>query len=102
MPDAGIPGMELVEQGIADLRTGRVSAEALLVEIAAPRLRAVGVDVPPISPSSAHAEIRLYELLGRQGHLDPYSLYNSLLARLASCTHELERAARRSLRMAGA
>lgn len=94
--------MELVQKGVADLRTGRESVEALLVEIAAPRLRAVGVDVPAISPSSTHAEIRLYELLGRQGHLDPYSLYNSLLARLVSCMHELERATPRRSRMAGA
>ena len=41
-----LPGQELVVVGVADLREGRETVEALLVAIGSRRLRAVGVDVP--------------------------------------------------------
>ena len=47
MSDADLPGAELVEAGLADLVAGTETDEALLVSIAAPRLRALGFDVPP-------------------------------------------------------
>jgi hypothetical protein len=53
-----LPGGDLVSQGLADLREGRESVAALLVSIGAPRLRTLGVQVPPTVEEPEH---RLYE-----------------------------------------
>ena len=84
-----LPGADLIQRGLDDAAAGRESAEALLVEIAAPRLRELGLPVPD-SLSGCEAEIRLYERLGRSGALDPYGEYNALLRRLTSFVHALE------------
>lgn len=76
-----LPGRELVDAGVADLREGRETVEALLVSVGARRLRAVGVDVP--EPFAA-AEIRLYELLRREHGDDAHGRYNALVRRLVS------------------
>src|SRR5580700_10972617 len=48
MKDAweGLPGHELVSAGLADLAAGRESEASLVVTMAAPRLRALGFEVP--------------------------------------------------------
>jgi hypothetical protein len=85
-----LPGAELVLRGLDDAAAGRESAEALLVEIAAPRLRELGLPVPD-SLEGTDAELRLYASLGRSGALDPSGEYNALLRRLTSFVHALER-----------
>ena len=78
---AGLPGAKLVEQGLADLERGIESAEALLVSIGAPRLRALGwaIEAPLPDP-----EERLYLRL-REEHGDAaHSRYNALVRRLVS------------------
>lgn len=86
---AEFPGAELIEQGLEDLAAGRETEAALLLEIAAPRLRSVGVSVPVQrdgnGPSPEH---RLYALLSAQP--DAHSRYNALLARVASYAHAAE------------
>lgn len=76
-----LPGQDLVDAGVADLREGRETVEALLVSMAARRLAAVGVDVgePFASP-----ELRLYELLRREHGDDAHGRYNALVRRLVS------------------
>ena len=76
-----LPGAELIEKGIGDLRNGVVSAEAFLVSIGAPRLRRIGLDVPPPLPSPEHG---LYELLSRVESDSAHSRYNALVRRLVS------------------
>lgn len=102
MKQAAIPGADILERGIEDIAAGRQSVDALLVEAAAPRLRFLGIDIPPIpSPQAGEhpdAELRLYALLGRQGNTDPYGEYNALLRRLASLCSALELARGRTLR----
>lgn len=87
-PDtAGVPGAELVLAGLADLRDGRDTVEALLVAIGAPRLRDLGFDVPEGAPSPEH---RLYERLGAtEGH-NAHSAYNALVRRLVSFERAME------------
>lgn len=76
-----LPGRELVEAGVQDLRRGEETVEALLVSIGASRLRAVGIDVPlPL----ATAEIRLYDMLRREHGDDAHGRYNALVRRLVS------------------
>lgn len=86
-----IPGLDLVERGLADLREGRETAAALLVEIAAPRLRFVGFEVPVLPPREPDTELRLYALLCSQPDVaDPYRRYNDLLRQLSSTCRALE------------
>lgn len=77
----GVPGAELVADGLRDLAAGRETAASLLVEIGAPRLRELGLAVPA---TSGHPEHRLYALLARHEPGSAHSRYNALLRRLVS------------------
>jgi hypothetical protein len=87
-----LPGSELVDRGIADLRAGRESEASLLVEMASPRLRALGFAVP-----EGRADVpghRLYALLV-QSDPSPHSRYNALVGRITSFARAAEHAASR-------
>lgn len=45
----GLPGGELVAEGLRDLAAGQESVAALLVQIGAPRLSALGLQIPVVS-----------------------------------------------------
>lgn len=77
----GLPGQDLIDAGLSDLAKGVDSVPALLVAIGAPRLRALGVAVPP-GPS--HPEHRLYTELARAHPNAAHSRYNALIRRLVS------------------
>ncbi len=82
-----LPGGDLVGKGLADLARGEETDEALLVSIAAGRLRAGGLHVPaPL----ADAEHRLYASLARTDSDSAHSRYNALLRRLVSFENALE------------
>ena len=81
MVDDRLPGAGLVRQGVADLKNRIESVEALLVSIGAPRLRALGVDVPPPVSDPEH---RLYAILSRSDPDGAHSKYNALVRRLVS------------------
>jgi hypothetical protein len=94
-----LPGADLVLDGLADLRAGRESENSLLVEIAAPRLRALGHAVPQ-APQDGNVgvespEHRLYDYLARRSDVSVHSRYNALLARIASYARAVEHAAPR-------
>jgi hypothetical protein len=84
-----LPGHELVSGGLADLSAGRESEESLLVEMAAPRLRSLGFDVPP-APRGGSSH-RLYELLDEYGG-GAHSRYNALVGRMVSFVRAAEHA----------
>lgn len=86
----GLPGAELVIPGLGDLRQGRVTECALLVMIASPRLKALGLDIPSRPDIVRPYEHRLYELLEDSHGLGAHSRYNSLLRRIVSFSHALE------------
>ncbi len=85
-----LPGEELLDAGVADLRAGRESEAALVVEIAARRLRALGYDIPVGAGAGGgeadgeSPEHRLYALLVREHDDGAHSRYNALLARITS------------------
>ena len=79
---AGLPGYELVREGLADIDAGRETAAALLVMIGADRLRRAGVNVP--DATVAHPEHRLYELLACGDSDSAHSRYNALIRQLVS------------------
>jgi hypothetical protein len=87
-----LPGADLIESGLADLARGARTAPALLVAIGAPRLRELGVEVPP-SPVAA-PEHALYALLAESAGNAAHSQYNALIRRLVSFERALACAAR--------
>jgi hypothetical protein len=76
-----LPGGDMVERGLDDLRRGRESAEALLVSIGGPRLRRLGL---PVSAPIPTPERRLYALLEGEKGDGAHSAYNAMIRRLVS------------------
>ncbi|GMV39549.1 MAG: hypothetical protein AMXMBFR64_12650 [Myxococcales bacterium] len=85
----GLPGADLVTEGLRDLEAGRESVVALLVAVATTRLRGLGVPVP--AHGYTEAELLLYRALCREVGDAAYGRYNSLLGRLISFVHALDR-----------
>ena len=87
---AGLPGADLVSGGLADLKRGAVTENALLVLIASPRLKRLGIDVPARPDIPLPREHRLYELLEDKHGAGAHSQYNALIRRVVSFAHALE------------
>ncbi len=87
---ADLPGHELVREGLSDLRAGRESEASLLVEMAAPRLLAVGYDVPACTTDDPGH--RLYELISEASRQGAHSRYNALVAQMVSFARAAEHA----------
>jgi hypothetical protein len=81
---AGLPGAELIEEGLRDLDADRETVAALLVRIGGPRLRGLGFAVPEDRPSADWPEHRLYLLLQSEFGDAAHSRYNALVRRLVS------------------
>ena len=98
--DDALPGADLVRTGLGDLSADRLSIEALVVAIAWPRLRRLGVAIPPAAiaatASEPCAELQLYQLLRQQYPRDAYARYNALIRRLIRFCHALEQATKRA------
>ena len=84
---SNLPGHDLVAQGLVDLASGRETIAGLLVSMAAPRLRAIGIEVP--DSGAAEPSYRLYELLEREGP-GCHSRYNALVGRVVSFARAAE------------
>ena len=82
-----LPGGDLVERGLADLREGRHTPLALLVASASRRLCALGV---PGATPIPDAELRLYRALCDEDPTTAFARYQSLRRRLVSFTRAVE------------
>jgi hypothetical protein len=91
-PPDELPGYDLVSAGLVDLAAGRESIAALLVAMAAPRLRGLGFEVP--AGARAAPSHRLYELLSLADG-GAHSRYNALVGRMVSFARAAEHAAAR-------
>lgn len=78
----GLPGADLIRDGIRDLEQGLDTVPALLVLVGAPRLRGLGIAVPDQAADSP--EIRLYQKLAESDPDSAHSRYNALLRILVS------------------
>ena len=83
-----LPGEDLIEAGLKDLREGRESIAALLVAIGSPRLRRLGLDMPADLPGNP--EHRLYNLLAKDDSDSAHSRYNAYIRRLVSYVRAAE------------
>lgn len=81
LEEAGLPGGEIVDAGLADLAQGKVTIPSLLVSLAAPRLRREGV---PVGPPLANPEERLYALVEKESGDLAHAHYNAHLRRIVS------------------
>ncbi|HEY5087452.1 MAG TPA: hypothetical protein VII66_08860 [Gemmatimonadaceae bacterium] len=82
-----LPGADMIERGLADLAVGERTAESLLLQVGAPRLRALGIDIPYAAPSAGDMggpEIALYRQLPGENPDAAHSRYNALLRALVS------------------
>ena len=92
---SGLPGAELVLAGLHEIERAEPTESALLVLVAAPRLRRLGFEIPGRPDIPRPYEHRLYDLLEKEHGAAAYSRYNSLLRRIVSFCHALERHGRR-------
>lgn len=77
--------------GLEDLVVGSETEASLLVSMAAPRLRALGFDVPDGFSAPSH---RLYELISAS-NAGAHSRYNALVRRAVSFARAAEHASTR-------
>jgi len=82
------PGEDLINEGLADLNSGRETIASLLVSIGAPRLKRSGVVLPELIFDNP--EHRLYLLLRDTYSDGAHSKYNALIRRLVSFERALE------------
>lgn len=95
--DSALPGADLLNRGLADLVAGEQTAEALLVRVGAPRLRALGIEIPgtdPTAPDADAPEMALYDLLATDDPDSAHSRYNALVRVLVSFERAAESAVR--------
>lgn len=86
-----LPGAEIVLPGIADLKAGEMSIDALAVLSAAPRIRALGLETG-VAQGEVPAAHQLYERLHRDLGDAAHSRYNAILGRVTSFAQAAERA----------
>ena len=87
---AGLPGEELVREGIKDLLSGRWTVASCLVAVARTRMTNAGLLPTAAVLFPPQPERELYRLL-RQQTGDAYGRYNALLRELVSFEMALDR-----------
>jgi hypothetical protein len=92
---SGLPGEQLVRQGLVDFHSGRCTIPACLVRIARPRLSRAGLMPASVPGPFSEPELQLYDLLKLERG-DAYSRYNALLRELASFENALDRRHRKT------
>ncbi|OGH62765.1 MAG: hypothetical protein A3G34_12145 [Candidatus Lindowbacteria bacterium RIFCSPLOWO2_12_FULL_62_27] len=86
----GLPGGEMVDEGIRDLSMGRKTIPALLISIAFPRLRRQGVALPKMA--FPRSDVELYRLLEKESGDDlAHARYTAHLRRISSFADALDR-----------
>ena len=84
----GLPGADLIQDGLRDYRENRHTIPSCLVRMARRRLTRAGL----MEASPQHdidAELDLYRLLSHEGN-QAHSRYNSLVRQLISFEHALD------------
>lgn len=80
----GLPGADLIVQGIADVRAGKITVFSCLLWMAMPNLQRGGVvPLDCLTTPCLDPELTMYRLLRREEG-DAFGRYKSLLRRLAS------------------
>ncbi|GEP44901.1 hypothetical protein [Brevifollis gellanilyticus] len=96
---AGLPGADLVSDGLADVAAGRETVAGELVKIGSPRLNDCGLSVIVDHEEALNADRRLYTLLGASHGNAAHSQYNALIRQLVSFERALEQRLARARRV---
>jgi len=86
---SGLPGENLIVDGLRDFHAGQHTVSSCLVRIARPRLSRAGA-MDPAPPADDGAELDLYHLLSSSEDPASFSQYNALLRQLTSFEHALD------------
>lgn len=86
----GLPGSDRVKRGLRDLTRGHLSTDALLLAVAAQRLRELGLRMPENVALPSEPDLALYQSLRGHPSGDPYFRYNALRQELDSFISCLE------------
>ena len=78
------PGRELVAKGLDDLERGLQTEESLLVMVAGPRLRGLGIEVRDLAFVPTPYEHALYEAIEARLPRGAHAAYNALIQRIVS------------------
>src|SRR5438270_455366 len=73
-----LPGGDLVRTGLADLESGTLTEEALLLLVARPRLTNLGLEIPLLPKVPKPYEHELYRLIEERNPLGAHAAYNAL------------------------
>jgi hypothetical protein len=92
----GLAGEELVRYGIEELRARKRTESALLMLVAGPRLRGLGIDVHEPHDIAPPYEHRLYEYLAEKYGDSAYRRYNAMIRRIVSFARAMEHRKRRA------
>ncbi len=92
---AGLPGEDLLREGLDDFESGRCTIAACLVAMATQRLGQAGLIRDTAVRFIPEPELQLYRLLDQPGS-DAYSRYNALVRELVSFESALDRRLRQS------
>jgi len=84
------PGGDIVTTGLADLKTGIFSEEALLLFVAAPRLRELGFIISYPQIADPAYEFLLYETIEKREPDHAYPQYKALISRIVSFANAYE------------
>lgn len=84
------PGGSLVVKGLADLDLGLRTQEALLVLVAATRLRNLGFEIPGTLVVTGYPEHALYTLIEGEEGRGAHSAYNALIQKIVSFAQAYE------------
>lgn len=79
-----LPGSDLVRDGLSDLEKNIRSENALLVSIAGPRLRGLGLPVPTMEFTQQPYEHELFGVLEERLGPGAHAAYNALIGRIVS------------------
>ena len=86
----GIPGWEIIDSGLHDLVQGNLaSVNALAVAEIRPKLRFLGIPVPPMFGPNANIRASLYRALEDQHKEMAHARFCALLERVDSFCHAL-------------
>ena len=88
-----LPGHEIVDAGLADLRAARWTPAAYAVLEARPRLLRAGVPVPEVTVE--RPSHRLYAILSDEDPATAHGRHHAILRRTLSYARAAERVARR-------
>ena len=98
----GLPGAEMIADGLRDIAEGRETISSELVKIGSYRLRRCGIEIDVTDEHALNADRRLYVILSAMHGNAAHSQYNAWVRQLVSFERALEQRVSKAARLVGA